>query len=685
MAEQNEIVLDVKVNTDEVATKLAAAITATNDYKAAQAALNKTIKEQGYATKEQAQELAQVSQGLVQSQRETKAYTAALQVATTTGSEANMTLNEQRQYLNNLQAAYGGLTEAEKKSTEAGKTLAEQIKEVSDKIKEQEHAIGDDRRNVGNYTESIVNAASKTHDLADAFKVSAVAQTGLGKATDSLDKAMKLAAKNPWMAVLSLLLPLMQQLFKAIRGNEQAMAEVKRIMDALRQAFKQFEPLIQKVAGVLTGVLTKAFDVVVKAITKVLEGIDWLAGKFGKKWNLAGAFKNAGTAASGMASSVEDANDRIVSSTSKALSEEEKLRQQQAQRLADIRAEIRRRNQTELQNELEDLRNKMQQELDIVGLTEDEKQAIRAHYAELEAQAQQNAEDAIAKAAADAEAKELAILEAKQKAREQFGIEAGKTPEQQELELLQEARNQDLLNDEEYEIAKTLITQKYSQMREDEIAAEVKKATEMYEKEMKTAASSAAGAMNALSDLVGAFSDGSKEAAGAQKAFAFGAILINQAMAIAEGAKGIAAAMAGAAEAAAATGPAAPIMLPIYTAQMVGQVLALVASVASTIVQAKQIFSQADTQKFATGGIVGGTSYTGDRVNARLNSREMVLNTKQQTRLFNAVSDGNNDTLGFNYGLFAEAVASLPAPKMVYSEFEEFQENVATFNEIASI
>lgn len=39
-------------------------------------------------------------------------------------------------------------------------------------------------------------------------------------------------------------------------------------------------------------------------------------------------------------------------------------------------------------------------------------------------------------------------------------------------------------------------------------------------------------------------------------------------------------------------------------------------------------------QKFATGGLVGGTSTTGDRVLTRLNSGEMVLNPRQQARLF---------------------------------------------------
>jgi hypothetical protein len=44
-------------------------------------------------------------------------------------------------------------------------------------------------------------------------------------------------------------------------------------------------------------------------------------------------------------------------------------------------------------------------------------------------------------------------------------------------------------------------------------------------------------------------------------------------------------------------------------------------------------------EKHADGGIVGGSSYSGDKVLTRLNSGEMVLNFDQQNRLFNAIKN----------------------------------------------
>ena len=52
---------------------------------------------------------------------------------------------------------------------------------------------------------------------------------------------------------------------------------------------------------------------------------------------------------------------------------------------------------------------------------------------------------------------------------------------------------------------------------------------------------------------------------------------------------------------------------------------------------------QIDQQQFATGGIfnAGGTSINGDKVNARLNDREMILNMQQQRNVFDAINSGS--------------------------------------------
>lgn len=52
-----------------------------------------------------------------------------------------------------------------------------------------------------------------------------------------------------------------------------------------------------------------------------------------------------------------------------------------------------------------------------------------------------------------------------------------------------------------------------------------------------------------------------------------------------------------------------------------------------------------NSQKFANGGIVGGSAFSGDTVHARVNSGEMILNKTQQGNLF-AMANGASSTGG---------------------------------------
>lgn len=189
-------------------------------------------------------------------------------------------------------------------------------------------------------------------------------------------------------------------------------------------------------------------------------------------------------------------------------------------------------------------------------------------------------------------------------------------------------------------------------------------------------------AFNDLSSALEGYADENEDAAKAQKAFALAGILMNQAQSISTGALAVAKGVSSAAEI------PFPANLPAIIS-IVAQIGSMIAGVMSSITQAKQIFAEAnEAGNFATGGVVGGSSYTGDKMIAHVNSGEGIYTGAQANNLLQEIAN-NPSRGGIDYealgATMAAAVAAQPAPVMVLKELADAQDKVSTYNEIASI
>ena len=121
-------------------------------------------------------------------------------------------------------------------------------------------------------------------------------------------------------------------------------------------------------------------------------------------------------------------------------------------------------------------------------------------------------------------------------------------------------------------------------------------------------------------------------------------------------------------------------------AQAVGSLLKapwLAAALVAGSVAAYAAASWARSQKFAQGGIVGGTSYSGDNVIARVNSGELILNMAQQDNVANALSAladmsgiGGAGGSGVNIYLSGASFYGLDEPavgKAIYDNIRQLQ------------
>jgi hypothetical protein len=252
----------------------------------------------------------------------------------------------------------------------------------------------------------------------------------------------------------------------------------------------------------------------------------------------------------------------------------------------------------------------------------------------------------------------------------------------------------ELSEEEKYLIRETFAkkAEELDKQYHDNLVKQAQDERKAYADQLKSTAQSASQAFGAMSDLLSQYGEENEEAAGAAKAFGIAQIITDQAISIADTAKAISAAVAGATTAAASTGPAAPFVLAGYIAAMVGAVLGAIGSIASTIAQAKQLMATAETSgkdagKYAGGGTVPGTSYTGDKLIAHVNSGEGIYTGTQANNLLQEIANnpmrgGASEEMA---AAMAAAVAAMPAPVMVLQEFREFEQKVSTFNEIARV
>lgn len=70
------------------------------------------------------------------------------------------------------------------------------------------------------------------------------------------------------------------------------------------------------------------------------------------------------------------------------------------------------------------------------------------------------------------------------------------------------------------------------------------------------------------------------------------------------------------------------------------EAISAVAALGAAVATAISAANKPNIQRFANGGIVGGSSFTGDRVSAQVNSGEMILNKTQQANLFKLANGG---------------------------------------------
>jgi hypothetical protein len=686
MAEE-QVIISVDLDAGNIEGRLNDIVKQVADLKTQQKELNQLHKEGAIDEEMYIRRSKDLSLQLGTLTRQQTNLTAAMQASNKTTKDYGDSLDGMRAQLNDMQKTYATLTKAQRESAE-GQEFLRAIKAQSDAVKGLEAAMGDNRRNVGNYADAILDASGK--------------MGGFGKATQGIIQPIKGAtmglkamAATPIIAILNVLITIIVKLADKFKENGAA-------MESLTRTFGLFQGV-----GVIVN----------KIIDGIAKGVVWLSDKL---YELADRF--------GLVSAEMKESQRISKEELDIQKAQVELTRKQADRelqIAELRAKAAQKNKYTAQERLEFIK----QAADIEkARAKDEEDLARRRY-ELQvaknAQSESSVEDLQQEATLYAEmvrkqtdynnkVRELnaQMVEAEnQIKREADAINNTLAGAIAYLDEIDQKRAEQLKKDQEElerlrKIAEEFVDEEeiddvpsiddvvrakfgldeeaikyYNELLESGMSAQERFAA-MSEWSAKRAAqsfASAAGSMaGAFNDMANALNEYGKEnrkAQAAAKAFALAGILASQAQSIAEGALAIS---AGIAQSQSVPFPANLAAIATTTATILG----LITSTASSFAQAKQLLSN-DAGAFEQGGIIGGTSYSGDRLTARVNSREMVLTQEQQANLFRMAN--NPTAMGFDYEALASAMAAQPAPVMDYTEFKQFEQKVSNYNEITKI
>lgn len=178
--------------------------------------------------------------------------------------------------------------------------------------------------------------------------------------------------------------------------------------------------------------------------------------------------------------------------------------------------------------------------------------------------------------------------------------------------------------------------------------------------QMATSLNAFGSVLDGVEKLAGAFAKDDEERAKMSKVLAIGKIAVQTGIALAQG-----------------IASAQSVPFPANIGAIATTITSVMTGIASAI-------ASVNGAKFATGGIVGGTSYTGDNVPVMVNSGEMILNQGQQARLFELANGYGASNIEALAGAMAYAVSQQPAPVVVYDEFNAFGAKVAQINEMTT-
>lgn len=692
MEEKTTVVIDIQLDDQGVADRLAQVNREMADLKSTNQQLRKDVKDGNKTWEEVSATLAENEAKLKTLKAEQSALSGQVAQSTAKNREYGSSLKEQSALLNDLRNRYQSLSETQRNST-GGKEMLKQIQDLDAKMKSADGSIGLFQRNVGDYANQIAK-------ISGLFGSAGSAATSLAGKVGTAAKGFSALIAIPIVAVFAAFVAIIKKLSDTIKGSEAQTMKWKETMAV-------FEPILNSIKNgftALAAILIDTVQVAIKGVTVAINGLakaaDWVGRVFGADWGLSRKTEELKAQAAAQRELTKAENEYVINKRAWGI-ETAKIDRD----VAELRAKAADKENYTSQQRLDFLQQAIDKETERATkekeLAEENLRLLRIRAEQTDNDAEMNdklAQAEIAVVQADtqlnrtkremvAQMSELhnkirqegvaawnAYKEKLKETREEMGKLIATLPT---LEALEKARQDQAANiakaietlskaEEQMTIAIREVenvpdlSDKFEPSALDQFAAAYQRTSETIQ-ETSQALSSSFGSVASMYEQMANDESKSEEeraqAAQAAKRWSALQIAANAGTAVA---KGVASAM--------------DTPFPAN----IGAIATTLAAILAAIAQAKALAAEGHAQ----GGVVGG--YSGATMgpdNTVINARkgEMVLNANQQRQLFD-IANGGSMGSSLTASLVA-ALQAMPAPVLEYSEFSRFQGRLVKLNE----
>lgn len=293
MNEEEQIILDIRVNYDDAIAKIAEYCSKIDDLteakkelEAENAKLDKSNEAEAAQWMENQKQIEAINAEMQQEKNTVRELAKEVQNGLKQDKEKEGSLRGLRAELSNVTKEYDALSRTEREGAK-GKEYADKINRITTELKEAEAATQRYYRNVGNYENAITNALGANSKWFSSLQAIAGGMQGgfknavtvAGQAVAGFGKQLLVLLANPIVAIIAAIAGAFKLLSDAIKNNEENMDRWKVVTAPLGRIFELISNKLQQLAGVILSVV-EAGGKMMSWVMNMLEKVPILGEQF---------------------------------------------------------------------------------------------------------------------------------------------------------------------------------------------------------------------------------------------------------------------------------------------------------------------------------------------------------------------------------------------------------------------